>query len=594
MLRTSSVLGFLLVIILVISCEPVPRNQLTTEAKVADMYWLYSQFENNYAPLHYKEALYGFNFAQLKATYLEAAKATKTNEDFFLLQHKFVATFRDAHTGGSLTAASLPNRGKVAYLGFTGMRNGDSLYVKELLPTTDNSASKFPIQVGDRIIKLDGKDLKEVIDNELVSYRNLGNAESNYTMLMNKIFNRVSLNLPMPRNETAVVTLIRMVNESDVELTYTLPWIIKDLYLFQTEQDRAKEKKADLDYVRIDRGNHDPLTLALTDFNGKVVSISDLMEKLDRSSEDYDFRKNFIFVDNISQWTAASLDSYEIKTPLERLQDARALPKDYVFIPTSSIYPSYVTSVTSGDTTKLVGYIYLDTFGPSGSAESVIDEFTGTLKQMQTLGVQGIVIDLINNGGGSLSLGMQLAQALSNKKIEAPEIQFVLSDSWFDEFEKESINGNSDAEKELGHRALVRLEGDRTAGLNLSSKFNIETLMPFQLVPNIAIKKNPKIVLMVNEMCASMCDIFSAVLQDNGMATIIGTKTMGAGGNVVNHYFAPNGHFMVRQTESLILRKDGSYIENVGVKPDVDVPVVNSASTKYEDVQTKAFELLLK
>jgi C-terminal processing protease CtpA/Prc len=67
---------------------------------------------------------------------------------------------------------------------------------------------------------------------------------------------------------------------------------------------------------------------------------------------------------------------------------------------------------------------------------------------------------------------------------------------------------------------------------------------------------------------------------------------MGAGGNVVGYSQAPNSHFDVRQTESLIVRKDGSYIENVGVTPDVVVPVANYTASKYKEVRAAAIKAL--
>jgi len=82
------------------------------------------------------------------------------------------------------------------------------------------------------------------------------------------------------------------------------------------------------------------------------------------------------------------------------------------------------------------------------------------------------------------------------------------------------------------------------------------------------------------------------MLQDAGLAKVVGTQTMGAGGNVVNYNQAPNSHFDVRQTESLILRKDGSYIENVGVTPDVVVPVADYAGSKYKEVREAGLKAL--
>jgi C-terminal processing protease CtpA/Prc len=77
------------------------------------------------------------------------------------------------------------------------------------------------------------------------------------------------------------------------------------------------------------------------------------------------------------------------------------------------------------------------------------------------------------------------------------------------------------------------------------------------------------------------------------MATVVGSRTMGAGGNVVNHQQAPNSHVDIRQTESLLLRKDGTYLENNGVEADVKVAVNETAKTKYKEVRDAALKALL-
>jgi C-terminal processing protease CtpA/Prc len=55
---------------------------------------------------------------------------------------------------------------------------------------------------------------------------------------------------------------------------------------------------------------------------------------------------------------------------------------------------------------------------------------------------------------------------------------------------------------------------------------------------------------------------------------------------------APNSHFDIRQTESLIVRRDGSYVENVGVRPDVEVPVANYTENKFKQVRDAAIKAL--
>jgi C-terminal processing protease CtpA/Prc len=97
-----------------------------------------------------------------------------------------------------------------------------------------------------------------------------------------------------------------------------------------------------------------------------------------------------------------------------------------------------------------------------------------------------------------------------------------------------------------------------------------------------------------------MCDIFAGILQDNKMATIVGSRTMGAGGNVVSHNQSPNAHLDLRQTESLMVRKHPdadqgpSYIENFGITPEVEIGTFDMAKNKYQDAVSKAFELVLK
>jgi C-terminal processing protease CtpA/Prc len=70
---------------------------------------------------------------------------------------------------------------------------------------------------------------------------------------------------------------------------------------------------------------------------------------------------------------------------------------------------------------------------------------------------------------------------------------------------------------------------------------------------------------------------------------------MGAGGNVVNYQQAPNSHLDLRQTESLVVRRDGTYIENVGVTPDVTIENMSEGvESKFSEARTKALRVLLK
>jgi hypothetical protein len=63
---------------------------------------------------------------------------------------------------------------------------------------------------------------------------------------------------------------------------------------------------------------------------------------------------------------------------------------------------------------------------------------------------------------------------------------------------------------------------------------------------------------------------------------------------------APSSHLELRQTESLIVRKNPnadqtpSYIENFGIEPEVEIKVSEMAKTKYVDVIKKAMSEVTK
>lgn len=573
-------------------CDPVPRRTLSDEEKLADLAWIYSQFGQNYAPLEYKSQKFNLNYQELKQAYNEAALATKSNQDFFDLMFRFVSEFKDAHTAGTLTASDLPDRAKFSYLGFTGFRVGANLVVKELLPTTLPNSS-YPIKPGDRILKIDGRDLPEVIKSDLVKFRDLGNDEANLTYHMNKIFNRLSIANGLPTASDAILT----VQDAERIKTVTLPWVVKDLATYSKEQEEAKKAK---DVLPLEN-DEKPFYLGFIGFDGKAFQPSSMASKISRTSPGFDVLNTFIFVDNIAQWTTnvvLNSDGQLVVAPEKPKTGLkqRIMPTEAVFLPNAVTFPAYVTRerlrTKAGAMTKdskMIGYIRVDSFSYDFAMSK---EFEDTILSMQVLGVNDIIIDLIDNGGGSLTLGMQMAQSLSAEDIQMSDIQMRLSDNWLDDFEQASIKSTSDAEKELYRRHLELFKQDQAAGKRLSRPINTRILSPFGIKANFKLEKKPNVVLLVNEMCASMCDIFSAILKDNNMATVIGTRTLGAGGNVVDHNQAPNSHFDVRQTESLLLRKDGSYIENNGVSPDIEVKVNEYAEVGYEPVRQRAIEFL--
>ena len=623
-------------VVLTQACSPVPRHDLTLAEKQTDLNWIYRNFEQYYAPLDFKQQKWGFKYDDLKIKYLKDAESTKNNEEFYALMLKFVAEFHDAHTSASLTAADLPGRANVAYLGFTGKRKGDNLVVTSLLPTIAGDAN-YPIKVGDVITKLDGVALTDIVKSTFVSYRNLGSDEANQTYFMNKIFSRLSISLPMPTADSATLTVG---TDAATQKSVKLPWVVKDLVQFTNEQSAAvASKKMAAMEKKLKELNQPKESKGLAQADDKIENGNGLTDQdienifslgffalgggdsgfLPSSikstmphTKDFNMWKTFQFIDTIPDWnskylrnvlreyarfinTGVSADA----TPSDEFASERKIPDNAIIIASAKTYPAYIMSEPMKDkdgketgAKKTIGYIYLNTFEPAGAEDDVVKEFTQTLIDMEASGVNDVIIDMLNNGGGSLSLGMRLAQSLSKDPITQPSMQFRLSDTWLDQYQETSIHGATDTDRQYATKIYNLLNADLAAGQTLSRPLSGEYLMdyPFNGTSKLAGKLN--VVLMVNEMCASMCDIFTGIMKDNQLATTVGQRTMGAGGNVVQHFQSPSSHLILNQTESLIVRKDGSYIENSGVDADVEIGVSLSSDSKYEDVRQKAVDVL--
>ena len=441
------------------ACSDSPRRQLSSAERSADMAWIFSKFDHNYAPREYKEGLHSFDYEATKQEFLAEAQKDQTNEEFFRLVHRFVAKFKDAHTSAALKASALPGRARLAYLGFSGVRKGNEFVVTKLLPTI--KSANFPIKVGDKISALDGQPLLTLVNSEITPYADLGHTESNHTALMGSLFTKDLNQFPAPKEQDAVLTLNRGQRTDEVKL----PWVIKDASIFGREQLEAIKAKSDVKEKDLEAliANYVPFV------STGVISYTKLIDIFSKTPEDkilnrildynttLSYFDSFEYFSHFDVWTKiqavkkfyglaesdkatedATLEESERKKAfVTKVPDRRLGFKNYS-VSTATVFPAAVLIQSK---TEKVGYIKIDSFSVP-LEDAAVKEFKQTLQYFHDLGINKLVIDLLNNGGGSLSLGARLAQTLSPQKINMPTMLFKLNDNWIDSFENAYLSNS--------------------------------------------------------------------------------------------------------------------------------------------------------
>ena len=588
--------SFVSIAFFVSGCTQLPKYELSPEARLADAVWMTSIFESNYAPLQYKETLHGFSYADKKHEFLQNALKEQSNTEYYALLNQFVAQFQDAHTGLQLPWPSAKGAGEIATLGFVGSRSGENILVRFVFPGLYGTRG-FPVKEGDLIEKINGLDPREYCEQTQGHTSNIGSSEANFTVRASAALMPVSMADAMPAEKDIQLRIKR----GDKSFDVTLPWIRMDfvdfmnlqsqMYYSASASQRAKFRELGtlIEFYRAwNQGNRESAMTYIQKFipnSGKF--------KFWNTFEALNFRSPSAMAAAVKRLDRAQKGQGD--SP-EWARYIRNIPKDVMWVPDSYLYPTYISSESSTTedktTSRLIATMVLDSF--SMPEDWALEEAAATLAYLKKMGVHDLIIDTIDNGGGSLSLGVKLAQLFRSEKIALPMIQMRTSESWIQEFEYASNNALTIAERELSRRVYDELVAARGAGQILSKKYSIESLMPYEIEPNANADSSLRVVLLVNEMCASMCDIFAGMMKDNQIATLVGQQTMGAGGNVVMHMASANTGMMLRQTESLILRSNGEFIENNGVKPDVEMVVSEMAKDLYQGVRQKAVEILLK
>jgi len=222
------------------------------------------------------------------------------------------------------------------------------------------------------------------------------------------------------------------------------------------------------------------------------------------------------------------------------------------------------------------------------------------LKVMETE-TDALVLDQTNNPGGSVALVPEIVGLFAEKTYKDMDFKIRPSLNWVKKFADINVKIaallKADPNDFAGNALKARFEYleseitdsitqkrflTRPVNLNLTGSYGV-------IQPNSMVRYTKPVLLLINEFDFSGGDAFPAIMKDNGRATLFGTQTSGAGGNVAEYGPLTNSFFKLQLTESLMVRPNGQYMENRGAVPDIHYEITEDDFMNDYRSYVKAF-----
>ncbi|MCX7605508.1 MAG: S41 family peptidase [Bryobacteraceae bacterium] len=517
----------------------VQAQNLTAEQRAADLRMLAALYAKQYGPYEWKRDVIGFDLYDLRP-WLERAATMKDDIEFFDLLVEYVAALDDAHDVVSFPftfSASLPFTADL----YDGRALIDSV-TRSALPV-----SEYPIQIGDELLSVDGVSVQEWI-RKLWKYSIAANPRSTARNAVARITSRSQSRIPWAFRigDTAEV----VIRHQNGELrTYRIAWSKSGMPV--TEAGRLPSP-----FERASRA-------------GRAASILDYEDSLAPWQRP------------LAELLEARIDETSMAVLNPGLRPIFALPQGFqTRLAGNAATDSFTSGWWSAGGLR-IGFLRIPNMSPALGTTAALQQFDREIEWMEQ-NTDGLVIDIMRNPGGSVLYVENLCQRLipyvfrsigfelRPTAAEVASFGATLEAARRSNLPEPVISGYEGRYRDV--LAAYRENRGRTGPISL-------TQPSLWLEPARTVYTKP-IVVLIDEFSASGGDAFAATLQDNGRALLVGMRTMGAGGNVVDRNGTWYAEASTRVTRSLMSRRyDVStpefpptpYIENVGVRPDVEL-----------------------
>ena len=551
-----------------------PMAATATEASAVELGSLFLTIENNYGPLKHKESYLSMKWPELKEKYKQRALQVTDSDGFYFMAADLLNELKDAHVGITLPTdykKSLP-------LQFAFVENKTVLAFIE-----DQSAGQCAAEIGDELVTLDGK-TPEQIRTELGLSIGVGNKRTDQAystlMLTNRREER-GLRVSREANQTSALVFrsaagrtvsCRLQWKEEGSPMFSRPELVQPgtrlntPFLGLTTSERAQQLFKRVDKLfRLKSSVMNPgLDLAKNSRRGKGASI-----QIGAADPFFKLPADFKAVED-PEGLAGLVDSTGLKAGVFTRNGVKV---GFLRIP--SYEPKnlemalfglrYMVAKLQAETDLLV----IDqTMNPGGAvvwSDWIVSSFVGKLDRRHMKFSVRASQDFVREFVGMVSM-LERSDATSEaeRAIKAEYLPIL----------KEDL---AKVQKAYVDRAFlsepIRLHLTSELSEKLTSAAYASQLAPLESVIGVDLSApqvySKPVYMMINELDFSGGDATPAVLKDYGRVTLVGVNTAGAGGSVQEFTHSQDHTFKFNLTVSLMVRGNGSLVENFGVKPDI-------------------------
>lgn len=508
--------------------------QLTPDQKVVELRQLAGLYARMYGPIEWKKQALRYDLTDL-APWTERVRNSKDDLEFLEIMGEYVSRLEDGHDIFTMRS------GFAAQLAFS-VDIYDGRFLIDRIIRSALPVSRFPAAIGDELVSLDDKTPEEWVK-QLRQYSVTGLESATRREAASLITFRPQVLIPRA-HEVGATAKVVVRRQNGATETYTVPWV-----------------KFGEPVTRL--GPVTPPFVTSRKSTAITPSTTSLLRQL-------------------TNWKRQRPDGLVLG--VGSVPPIFQLPDNFRLRSGGGPFDTYYSGTFERDG-KRIGFLriadFADTFPLPSQLRSEM--------QFMEANTDGLIVDVMRNPGGFGDNVALLASFLVPQEHSVLGFELRANSLWvqvfsdtvaqlkLDEAPEEEIAAWEQFLEEVQRANRIPL--GRTKAIPLDGGFELSR-EPYQFQGRSWAYTKPLIVL-TDEYSASAADAFPAVIQDNQRGIIVGKRTMGLGGSVIEWPLEGSCECSTRITVSLMVRKQpvntggefptAPYVENIGVRPNVEI-----------------------